>query len=802
MKSNEFNSPKIDNVNKNIDAEFTKAQSSEYSSFGDSNPTTQGSKDELNDTSTVNDSVEANTLKSTKEKEQKRKESENTSEGVKSISSSANTIASGISTAAVTAATAGIVAIGAVVGIDVFHTGNQNKELVTFLSSEIGATDINFSFALSSELLTYYGTPETEPSEGDVMVLIRDGRQFEEIYYIAEYEHIDEINRQYFASISGLSADTDYGMLLYVEKAIPSDTQDKVTYERTSLASRSFRTQAMPAVLTFNNFEVTHNSVNFTVLVAKSAIDYDPTGAQSSNIVAMLVKDDVVEDTYSINDLSEVNENYVEGQASFTGLDSSSNYRIDIYYQRETLLGSKSFKTTELASGFIWQLFVAEYNELRFTFSMNASYIGYVEGETSPTINGELTSNGTVINTIQVSLSRYTDTICLGSSIFENLTPQTEYNIQIQWDKGNDTEILAERSFVTPIHTYFNAPTFVTACDFSRHQIKLTLDFVDDPDQPKYNGLSIQFYDKSGATLGSAFALEKTTEQQILGIPATLGETTTYAFELGDIGSYQVLNDGVEIVSNPIEFIDSVPTISAVNTDYFVVQDAASGKYYLPIQIEYYDPYDQVGESFVVSFYSMDSSDYIASALALKSSGYVYAEFDDAEAVTDYLATPSDLEVHIYPIDDPTMPLYGAQSIRLSTPTKNVIYSLEFTDIGIEYSSFDSTWSDYNIGYKMVCALVDTSLTAKLEFRNETDASAVLTYQYDLNLANYSYLNANTIDIRYDYGDASEQTFATIKSRFKDVPMIVNVLFQENSGATEQSVRVMTDFYLNITEVK
>lgn len=800
MESNEFNSPKIDNVNKSIDAEFTKAQSSEYSSFGDSNPTTQGSKDELNDTSTVNDSVEANTLKSTKEKEKKRKESENTSEGVKSISSSANSIASGFSTAAVTAATAGIVAIGAVVGIDVFHTGNQNKELVTFLSSEIGATDINFSFALSTELLTYYQNPNTEPSEGDVMVLISDGRQFEETYYIAEYEHIDEINRQYFASISGLSADTDYGMLLYVEKVIPSDTQDKVTYDRTSLASRSFKTQAMPAVLTFNNFEVNHNSVNFTVLVAKSAIDYDPSSTQGSNIVAQLIKDDVIEDTYSINDLSEVNENYVEGQASFTGLDSNSNYRIDIYYLRETLLGSKSFKTTELASGFIWQLFVAEYNEFRFTFSMNAAYIGYVEGETSPTIYGELTSNGAVISTVQVSLSRYTDSICLGSSIIENLTPQTEYNIQIQWDKGNDTEILAERSFVTPLQTYFNAPTFVTNCDFSRHQIQLTLDFVDDPDQPRYNGLSIQFYDKSGATLATAFALEKTTEQQTLNIP-TVGETTTYAFELGDVGSYQVLNDGVEIVSNTIEFIDTKPTISAVNTDYFVVQDVA-GKYYLPIQIEYSDPYDQIGESFVIYFSTAGSSGYICSATAFKTSRYVYAEFDDATAVSNYLASPSDLEVRIFPINNQTMVLYGAQSIRLSTPTKNVIYSLDLTDTGIEYSSFDSSWTDYNIAYNMVCALVDRTLTAKLEFRNEADATGPLIYQYDLNLSGYNYLSENNIDIRYDYGDANEQTFATIKSRYKDIPLTVNVLFQETSGASEQSVTVMTDFYLDVSEVK
>lgn len=557
MKSNEFNSPKIDNVNKNIDSEFTKAQSSEYSFFSDSNSTVLGSKDELNDTSTSNESVENNVLKSTKEKEKKRRKSEDTSNNANSISGSASSVASGFSAVAVTAATAGIVAIGAAVGIDVFHTESQNKELVTFLTSEIGATDANFSFALSSKLLTYYETPNTEPREGEVIALIRDGKEFEEIFTISSYEQIDELNRQYFASITGLSENTSYNLSLYVEKAIPSDTQDEVIYQKTDLASRNFKTQAMPSVLTFNSLEASHNSVTFTILVNKSAINYEPSATQGSDVIAKLVQDDTVIDTYAINDLTEFDTNYVKGQGSFSGLTSNSDYRIDIYYQRETLLGSKSFKTTELTSGFIWQLFVAEYNELRCTFSMNSAYINYVEGETSPTIYGELTSNGATISTVQFSISKYSSTICLGSSNVQGLTPQTEYNIQVKWDKGNETEILAERSFVTPIQTYFNAPTFVTNCDFSLHQIKLTLDFVDDPDQPRYSNLSICFYDKSGATLGSPFTLEKTTEQQTLTIPSTSTETAIiYDFELGDVGSYQVLSDGVEIVSNPIEFTD------------------------------------------------------------------------------------------------------------------------------------------------------------------------------------------------------------------------------------------------------
>lgn len=68
MKNNEYNIVKVTNEGKNYQTEYTTAQNVEYS-FQTENKTTI--KDELNDNSTVNDKVENNVSKATKEKEKK-----------------------------------------------------------------------------------------------------------------------------------------------------------------------------------------------------------------------------------------------------------------------------------------------------------------------------------------------------------------------------------------------------------------------------------------------------------------------------------------------------------------------------------------------------------------------------------------------------------------------------------------------------------------------------------------------------------------------------------------------------------
>lgn len=68
MKNNEYNIVNITNEKNNFSGEYTNAQKVEYSFQPENkNPI----KDELNDNSTINDKVEDNLLKSTKEKEKR-----------------------------------------------------------------------------------------------------------------------------------------------------------------------------------------------------------------------------------------------------------------------------------------------------------------------------------------------------------------------------------------------------------------------------------------------------------------------------------------------------------------------------------------------------------------------------------------------------------------------------------------------------------------------------------------------------------------------------------------------------------
>ena len=69
MKNDEYNIVNITNEKNNFKYEYTKAQNVEFS-FQPENKNTLD--DELNDNTTINDKVENNVLKSTKEKQKKQ----------------------------------------------------------------------------------------------------------------------------------------------------------------------------------------------------------------------------------------------------------------------------------------------------------------------------------------------------------------------------------------------------------------------------------------------------------------------------------------------------------------------------------------------------------------------------------------------------------------------------------------------------------------------------------------------------------------------------------------------------------
>ena len=280
MKNNEFNFVKVSNEGKNPNYEYGKAQNVEYSFQPENkNPI----KDELNDNSVVNDKVEDNISKTTKEQEEKKQEAEqvessssstsapsasSASSGASAASSSAASAASSsIGATIATVAVAAVVAVGGAAGISVLHEEVAKEEQVLFTSSEITSNSVDFSFRMSSNLLLPNENNEEDveaESEKNVVYLIENSDGFKVEDYLVEYVEVDENTFEYAASIKDLLPNTSYALTLYVKEESPSFEQPNYL----ELATRSFTTKPNgeePIVILLNHIEVSNPQTEFNV---------------------------------------------------------------------------------------------------------------------------------------------------------------------------------------------------------------------------------------------------------------------------------------------------------------------------------------------------------------------------------------------------------------------------------------------------------------------------------------------------------------------------------------------------------
>ncbi len=281
MKNNEFNFVKVSNEGKNPNYEYGKAQNVEYSFQPENkNPI----KDELNDNSVVNDKVEDNLLKSTKEQEEKKQEAEqvesssSSTSSVSSASSGASATSSGAASGAAasssigatitTVAVAAVVAVGGAAGISVLHEEVAKEELIVFTSSEITSNSVDFSFRMSSNLLLPNENKEEDveevESEKTVVYLIENSDGFKVEDYLVEYVEVDENTFEYTASIKDLLPNTSYALTLYVKEESPSFEQPNYL----ELATRNFTTKPSgeePVVILLDRIEVSNPKTEFKV---------------------------------------------------------------------------------------------------------------------------------------------------------------------------------------------------------------------------------------------------------------------------------------------------------------------------------------------------------------------------------------------------------------------------------------------------------------------------------------------------------------------------------------------------------
>lgn len=461
MKNNEYNIVNITNEKNNFSGEYTNAQKVEYSFQPENkNPI----KDELNDNSTINDKVEDNLLKSTREKEKKKEKQE--SEALESSSSSSGSASSSTasSTAAasstgasgalggiVVAATVSVVAIGTIVGVNVMAT--PQAELATFLTSEVTANSIDYSFSMSSQLLHYNeGSGDVPVGQKTVVATISDGLNFKDEEYLFEYEEYDENTFIFYHGFSGLTPDTAYALTLKVRE----ENSVTETYNDTQLAYRTFRTDVKGEALKFESVIPTSNSVSFSFIVDNGAIGYTPGESRLPEIQASISSTGTTPQEKIIENLDQYDDSHMIGYGEFAGLSDNTTYNLTISVsidQEFKSLGSTTFTTPEIEIGFefLSEEFEATNNSIKFVFEINEDQV--VFDETAPTttsnVYAEIYLSDSLVDTLNVVNfveSNVTGKL-KGEGTFANLSGSTAYTIKIYLNE--QTNVIGSVTFST-----------------------------------------------------------------------------------------------------------------------------------------------------------------------------------------------------------------------------------------------------------------------------------------------------------------------------------------------------------------
>ncbi|MBQ6920952.1 MAG: hypothetical protein IJQ72_03520 [Bacilli bacterium] len=613
MKNNEYNIVNITNEKNNFEAEYTKAQKVEYSFQPENkNPI----KDELNDNSTINDKVEDNLLKSTREKEKKKEKQESEALESSSSSSSAASSSTASSTAAassagasgalggiVAAATVSVAAIGTIVGVNVF--GAQSTDLVTFLSSEVTTNSIDCSFSLPSNMLLSYEEPVESRKQVIVSVKNSDGFDYSEP---VQYEKYDESTLIFYSYVDGLSAGTSYALTVQLEETTFMEQEPVTTY--TDLAFRTFTTLTFAQKIVFNPLDVTYNSVSFSFEANLSDLGYNPDAPAMPNVFATIVDDDQFYDRLTLSSYEMIDDKRVTIFGDFSGLNPETTYTIDIYLDDETnLLGSATFTTLERTASVVFEEVEAGRDTVAFSFTVDKADIDY-DPTHVPAVQYEVRStDGAYYDSSWAeSFVEVDDNTVRGTGSFSGLTPNTEYELEISLSTENEVISLGTTSFNTFHEFKFqknpSADVSDTSTNFTISMRASYIGYISDEETPDViSHLSISVVEKDGGTPTThRFASLSTYAEYVIAPSGEIGNLTpgtTYVlsvYYLPDnedpelLGSAEFITSGV----NPgfsWGVIESTPSTASISfnisktyLDYDTDPDAAINS--LSIQVK------------------------------------------------------------------------------------------------------------------------------------------------------------------------------------------------------------------------
>ena len=474
MKNNEYNIVNVTNEKGTFVSEYTKAQNVEFS-FQPEN--TNPIKDELNDNSTVNDKVEDNLSKKAREKEEKKEKKESEVESSEQLSSSSSSSAASSSSAssaasssassatAASAATAsaggiaGVVAaasvtvavIGGAVGLTVI--GQQPNELITFVASDVGTNYIDCTFRMPANLLSYdqdAASQDEISGEKFVMYLLEDrsGVVAKEAIF---GEEIDEYTIEYYLTLEGLTADTDYFLTIYLEEQIPD--VEPIT---TQLAYRTVRTLAESTAqsITFNSIDADYNQVSFAFLVPYDVVGYDPESPTTPAIQMEITNSGGYYDSIWLQSYEEYENDSLICFGEFYNLTQKTEYIINVSLSTETgmkLLGSESFTTKAKPSGSVtWGSVTTTENSVTFNFYGNANYIGWEEGGPTPNVTVAAYIDGEEMSSTSVTdFSRFDSITYRATGTLVDLQPGTTYELRVYFTKDDTPELLGTKEITT-----------------------------------------------------------------------------------------------------------------------------------------------------------------------------------------------------------------------------------------------------------------------------------------------------------------------------------------------------------------
>ena len=522
MRNNEYNIVNITN---------------EKNNFSNENKNTL--KDELNDNSTINDKVEDNLLKSTREKEKKKEEQEsealesNSSSGASSSSTVSSTAAassggaSGALGGIVAAATVSVAAIGTIVGVNVF--GAQPTDLVTFLTSEVTTNSIDCSFSLPSNMLLSYEEPVESRKQVIVSVKNSDGFDYSEP---VQYEEYDESTLIFYSYVDGLSAGTSYALTVQLEETTFVEQEPVTTY--TDLAFRTFTTLSFAQKIVFNPLDVTYNSVSFSFEANLSDLGYNPDAPAMPNVFATIVDDDQFYDRLTLSSYEMIDDKRVTVFGDFNGLNPETTYTIDIYLDDETnLLGSATFTTLERTASVVFEEVEAGRDNVAFSFTVDKADIDYDPTQV-PAVQYEVRSTDGVYydSSWAASFVDVDDNTVRGSDSFSGLTPNTEYELEISLSTETEVISLGTTSFDTFHEFKFqkspSADVSDTSTNFTISMRASYIGYISDEETPDViSHLSISVVEKDGGTPTThRFAALSTYAKYVIAPSGEIGNLT------------------------------------------------------------------------------------------------------------------------------------------------------------------------------------------------------------------------------------------------------------------------------------